>query len=282
MRKNYILASAALAILTLVSCTKEMEYNRVQWAAFDTKSIGVAENVGTVEVDLSAYNVTGPCQVTVSTSGTAKAGENFKFVGNESGVFNFTESGSQKIKIEIINHPHEKNGTLTLVLTINSVSEGMFIGAMKTVTISIADYVPVDWVFVTGTWMAQDYDSGQPDGSAYEVEITKVDDKTLKLYNLWGGEETLNATIAFDSAKNTAAIAIPHNQIVTDASAYGYGNLVILGQNDAGSWAYAPVKASVTLSGISIGPWNMLITEGEYSGYLWTSGAYTTVLTRAE
>ena len=279
MRTNNILVCAALAVLTLASCTKKMEYNRVPWAGFDSKSFGVAENVGTVSVDLSAYNITEASTVTVTASGTAKAGENFKFVGNESGVFNFSQSGTQALQIEIINHPYETNGTLKLVLNINSVSDGMEIGANNTVTITISDFVPVDWVFLEGEWAAQDYNGGQPDGGKYGVVITKVDDKNLTIYNLWGGEETLKATVEFDTEKNTAAITIPHGQTVMDASAYGYGNLVLLGQNDAGNWAYAPVKAAVTLAGVSIGPWNMLITDGDHSGYLY-GDSYTTVLTK--
>ena len=44
MRTKNIIACAALAVLTLASCTKKMEYNRVPWAAFSVSSIGVAEN----------------------------------------------------------------------------------------------------------------------------------------------------------------------------------------------------------------------------------------------
>ena len=150
---------------------------------------------------------------------------------------------------------------------------------MKTVNISIADFVPVDWAFVEGTWKAQDYDGGSADGGEYEVEIVKVDDKTLTLENLWGGEEKLTGTIEFDEDANTATITFPARQVVMDASAYGYGNLILIGQNDAGSWAFAPVKAAVSISGISIGPWNMVITDGQYSGYIF-GNSYQTELTR--
>ena len=117
------------------------------------------------------------------------------------------------------------------------------------------------------------------DGGEYQVEIVKVDDNTLTLENLWGGEEKLTGTIEFDEDANTATITFPARQVVMDASAYGYGNLLLIGQNDAGNWAYAPVKASVSIAGISIGPWNMVITDGAYTGYIW-GNSYQTELTR--
>ena len=278
--KNIVKAFAVLAgVVSLVACNKYADYNWTSFASFDSRSFNVLENVGTIEVGLSTYNISGPCTVTLSASGNAVAGENYRIVGNESGVFNFAAAGTQTVQIEIINHPYDIDGTLTLNLTINSVSDGVEIGALKTVRITIRDFVPVDWTYLAGIWNAQDYDDGAADGGEYQVLVTKVSDTKIALTNLWGGEETIEGTIAFDTEANTAAIEFPAQQVVMDASAWGYGNLILIGKNASGSWAYSPVKATVSATGVEIGPWNMLITDGQYAGYLWAT-SLTTSLTK--
>ncbi len=278
--KNIVKAFAVLAgIAALAACNKYAEYNWTSYASFDTRSYNVLENVGTLEVNLNTYNISGPCTVTFSTSGTAVAGENYRIVGNESGVINFSQAGTQTLQIEIINHPYDINGALTLDLTINSVTDGVEIGALNTVHITIRDYVVVDWTYLASVWNAQDYDNGSQSGGAYKVAFTKVSDNQIALTNLWDGGETIMGTVEFDEKANTAAISFPARQVVMDASAYGYGALLLIGQNDAGSWAWAPVKATVSASGVEIGPWNLVITEGEYAGYLY-GDSYSTVLTK--
>ncbi len=279
MKRN-IIFGALLAVMTFVSCSQKLEYKKVAFAAFDSKSFSVNEDAGSVKVDLSAYNIESACNVTVSFGGTAKSGEHYTVSGIEGGVLNFTKSETKTLTFNIIDHPNEYLGNQTIVLGISSVSDGMEIGAIKSLTITILDNdIPVNWDFVTGKWTAQDYDEGQEDGSTYSVSITKVDDTHITLTNLWGGGENLEGTIAFDSATNSATIEFAARQVVTDASAYGYGKLLLLGQNESGAWAFSPVIAKVTSGGISIGPWNMVITAGTYAGYLY-GGSYQTVLTK--
>lgn len=278
--KNIVKAFAVLAgVASLVACNKYADYNWTPFASFDTKSANVLENVGTVEVNLSTYNLSGPCTVTLTTSGTAVAGENFRIVGAESGVINFAQAGTQTLQIEIINHPDDINGALTLNLTINSVSDGVEIGTVSTFKITIRDFVPVNWNYLQGIWTAQDYDDGAEDGGEYQVLIKKVSDTKLQLINLWGGGETLEGTVSFNTEANTATLSFEPRQVVVDATAYGYGPMILIGQNDAGSWAWVPVKATASATGIMIGPWNMVITQGDYTGYLY-GNSYTTALSK--
>lgn len=275
MRTRNIIIGAALALVSLASCTEKMEYNHVPWVGFSAKTLNVIENVGTVKVDLSAYNLTGPCSVTLSTSGTAKAGENFNILGGGSGVVNFNTDGTQTIEIEIVNHPYDDNGNLSLVLGINSVTEGVEVGAMKSVTINIADFTPVDWGFVARTWNAKDYD-----GNEYEVVIEKVDETHLTLTNLWDGGETINGTITFDAEKNTASIVFDAFQVIYNHPAYGpIGIFGITGDGSLDKEHNYAALATVSASGITIGPWIALILTGDYAYYSFDDGGET-VLTK--
>lgn len=278
MKYYRIIMSTALALFALASCTKKMEYNSVPFVSFDKKNISVNESAGTVSVNVNAYNITNESTVTLSFDGNAKLGENYTVSGAEGGIIKFTESGTKEIVFTIIDHPGEYLGNLNIAMTLESTS--IEVGALNKVNITIVENdIPVNWDFVQGNWKAQDYDADQADGDEYDVTITKIDDETLALSNLWGGGSVLTGKISFDSQTNTASIAFDSRQVVMDATAYGYGQLWLIGLNDAGQWALSPVIATVSAAGITIGPWNMLITAGQYAGYTYGE-SYTTVLTK--
>ncbi len=281
MRKHYIIG-AALGLLTLVSCSQKMEFNKVAFAAFDQKSFSVKEDAGTAKIDLTAYGVTAETPVTLSFGGTAKVGDDYTVSGAEGGIVTFSEDGTKSLTFNIVNHPNEYKGNLTIVVKIDSVPEGVEMGALKSLTITIVENdIPVDWAFIEGTWTAQDYDDGAADGDAYEVTISKSADGKLILNNLWGGETNLEGEITFDAATNSATVSFAAKQVVFDATAYGYGELWLVGPDPdvEGEWNFTPAFATITAGGISLGPWNMVITAGQYAGYTYGS-SYMTEMTK--
>ena len=279
MRKQYIIG-AVLGLLTLVSCNQKMEFNNVPFAAFNQKSFSVKEDAGTAKVDLTTYGITAETPVTLSFGGTAKVDEDYTVSGAEGGIITFSEAGTKSLTFNIVNHPNQYRGNLTITLKIDSVPDGVEMGALKSLTITILENdIPVDWKFVEGEWTAQDYDDGAKDGNPYKVTISKSAEGKLILNNLWGGEKNLEGEITFDTASNSATVSFAAKQVVFDATDYGYGELLLLGLNAAGKWSYSPVIATITAGGISLGPWNMVITAGQYANYVYGT-SYTTEMTK--
>lgn len=277
MKTIYKVFICAAALLSLASCNNKMEYKKVPFVVLSSKSASVKEDAGKVTVDVVASNLAGPCTVAYTLSGDAVAGKHYNF-SDKSGVIQFNESGKKTLQFDIINHPNEYLGNAGLKLELKEASDGVEIGAVKTFSMTILDNdIPVDWTFVEGTWTAQDYDNDAPDGDPYKAQFKKIDDTTVALINLWGGGGAIQGTIAFDAATNSATMSFPARQVVMDASAYGYGDLWLIGYD--GGWAYVPATATVTAAGVTLGPWNLLITAGQYAGYLYGS-SYTTVFTK--
>lgn len=277
MKTIYKVFICAAALLSLASCNNKMEYKKVPFVVLSSKTANVKEDAGKVTVDVVAYNLTGPCTVAYTLSGDAVAGKHYNF-SDKSGVIQFDESGKKTLQFDIINHPNEYLGNAGLKLELKEASDGVEIGPVKTFSMTILDNdIPVDWAFVEGTWTAQDLDNGAPDGDPYKAQFKKIDDTTVALINLWGGGNAIQGTIAFDAATNSATMSFPARQLIMDATAYGYGNLLIIGF-DNGWGTSIPAQAVVTAAGIELGPWNMFFVQGT-SAYLW-AGSYTTVFTK--
>jgi len=282
--KNIVKACAILAALaSLAACNKYADYTTAPFVSLDTRSATIAESdpATTWTLPVHVYNVSGSTTVSYTVEPiTAKEGVDYT-VSDASGVLTFPEgTDTQNITFSISGQPGVYTGSVRFRVVLNSATNDVQLGASKVCTVTISDKdLLVDWKYLEGEWTAQDYDGEDKDGGTYKIKITKVDDTNLTIYNLWGGETTLKATVTFGEGATSATLSIPHNQVVYDATADGYGELLLLGQNDAGNWAYVPVKASISSDGFIIGPWNMLITAGDYEGYLWT-GSLRTELTK--
>ena len=278
MKTTYRILSCVVLLAAAVSCSHKADFTTYPFVCFNSgnASYAVNENDGKLVFPVSAHNVEGTTTVSFEVvPGTAIPGTHYT-VEPANGTLTLSGNQSQNITLNIIDNPGVYTGNGSLTINLTSASGGVEVGLAKTIKCTIVDNdIPIDWAFVEGVWNAQDVTlAGAPDGDAYKVKITKVDDTTLKLYNLWGGELDLVGEIEFDGSKS-ATILFPAAQTVFDASAYGYGPLVLLGVDEAGDWNFVPAAASVTGDGITIGPWNMLITEGDYAYYLWDNGYYT-------
>lgn len=281
MKKFFKYFAGAAALAAAFSCSPYGEYKVVPFVTVGAGSVNVDENVGTVTIPVYAYNLKSDCTVAFEISGDAKKGEDFTVQGSE--VLNFGPDKKEgALVINVVEHPDFYTGNKTINIKLASLPEGVEAGAKTSCTITVVDLdIPLDWNFLTGPkgelkWTAQDFLGGAPDSDPYDVYLVKVDEKTIGLYNLWDGGEMITGSIDFE----TKSIAFPAMQNVMDASAYGYGKLLLLGLTDAGKWSTTtPVQATFSAAGVELGDWNMVITAGEYSGYLWDDG-YTTKITK--
>ena len=266
----------------LSACNPLGEFKSYPFAriADSGSDISVKEDGGDVVIPIATYNAEG-LSGTVAFKVTNVAGEASNYsVEPSSGVLSFSGNTTQNITVKVKNNPGKYTGNTTLNIELVSATGDITIGAPRGLSITILDNdIPVDWKFIEGTWTAQDYDGAAKDGGTYEVEVKKVDDTTVNLINLWGGGETLEGTIEFDEATNSTTMAFKAQQVVFDATAYGYGPMILIGVDETGAWNWVPTIAKVTPAGITVGPWNMVITQGDYKGYLY-GGSYTTILTR--
>lgn len=244
MRKHYIIG-AALGLLALVSCNQKMEFNSVAFAAFDQKSVSVKEDAGTAKVDLTAYGITAETAVTLSFGGTAKLGEDYTVSGAEGGVITFSEAGTKSLTLNIINHPGVYTGNLTVTIKIESVPDGLEIGALKNLTVTIIDNDhPLSAFF--GTWTGSTVSSW--DGTPYDFSVViAVDetDKTNTKLKITGLHPFLigygfNAVYSGTVNKEKTVISIESGQSV------GYSTLILRGYGSPTS-TNSPVADAITL-----------------------------------
>ncbi len=278
--KNIVKAFAVLAgVAALSACNKYAEYNWTPFVSLDVRSATISESdpatAWTLPVHL--YNHDGACTVTYTVEAiSAKEGVDYS-LADASGVLSFPAgTDTQNIVVNISGQPGVYTGNVKFAVKLQSASDDVTLGVLNTCTVTVVDKdIKVDWAYIVGVWKAQDYDAEQPDGGQYKVEFKKVDDETVSLSNLYGGGMTIYGTVEFAANGSSATIAFDPMQPVADASANGYGELVIIGKNASGKWAVAPAIATISADGFVLDPWNLVITAGEYEGYLWSDSLKT-------
>ncbi len=272
---NILLTTACAAVL--FSCTHEYAFKTTSYVIMEQTTFTVKEDVGTILIPVSSYNsnsLNGSVYFKVIDD-TAVQGTDYT-VEPESGVLTFSGNSTEYIKISVIEHAGELTGALKFSVELTSTSGDITdLGGISACQVEIQDNdVVVDWDFVEGVWKATD------DGSStYKVEIKKESDTTFKLANLWNEGYTISGTITFDKANNSASIVFEGGQVVYESGSYGPCG--IYGESGG---SYVDCPATVTASGIVIGPWYAVILTGNYAGYYFTGtgGGYggTTTLTK--
>ncbi|MBO4624252.1 MAG: hypothetical protein J5646_01995 [Bacteroidales bacterium] len=272
---NILLTTACAAVL--FSCTHEYAFKSNSYVMLGETSFSVKEDVGKVYIPVSAYNsktYQGSVFFKVN-NGTAIEGSDFT-VEPANGVLSFDGNGTESIVISVIEHPGVLTGTLKFSLELTGVTGDITdIGGVYSATVEIKDNdVVVDWDFVAGKWNATDNGS-----SYYDVEIKQVTETTLKLVNIWDEGSSIDGTISFDKANNSASIVFEGGQVVYTSGSYGPCGIYGV---SGGSLTDCP--ATVTSGGIVIGPWYAIILTGQYAGYNFSGegggyGGYT-VLTK--
>ncbi len=272
---NILLTTACAAVL--FSCTHKYAFKTTSYVIMEQTTFTVKEDVGTILIPVSSYNsnsLSGSVYFKV-TDDTAVQGTDYT-VEPASGVLAFNGNSTEYIKITVIEHAGELTGALKFSVELTSTSGGITdLGGISACQVEIQDNdVVVDWDFVEGIWKATD------DGSStYKVEIKKESDTTFKLANLWDEGYTITGTITFDKANNSASIVFEGGQVVYESGTYGPCGIYGVSGN-----SLIDCPATVTASGIVIGPWYAIILTGDYAGYNFsgTGGGYggTTTLTK--
>lgn len=274
MKRIFNILAIGSAVVSLIACDHVSKFTTATYASFTDNytSKTVLENTESVIIPVALYNSNGSCTVSFELDDPGNAKGDAFTIEPASGVLTFSGDETQNIVVKPINKPDEISGNITFTIKLTNVSGGN-LGAATEYKITIADYVPVTWNFIKGTWHATDYD-----GSTYDVEIAQVDDTNLTLTNLWDGGETINGSITFDEEANTALISFAAFQVVYNHSSYG--PIGIFGLTDSGDLDadnnYA-VFAHADAGGITIGPWIALILTGTYAYYSFDDGGLTTL-----
>jgi len=283
MKRVINILATTLCAAVLFSCTHEYSFKTNAYVLMDETSFSVKEDAGLVLVPVSAYNsesLTGTVYFNVIDD-TAVEGVDFT-VEPADGVLHFDGNDTEYIQINVIDHPGVLTGNLKFSLELSAINgEISQFGGVTEASFEIKDNdVVVDWDYVAGTWSAQDYDGGSPDGGLYTITVTKKSETALVLNNLYGGKNDIAGTIEFDKEANTATITFEPNQLVWSSEQYG-GPMYLLGYNfERGGWyTNTPAVALVTSGGITVQKYTFLMS-GSYEGYIWTSNGITTVMTK--
>jgi hypothetical protein len=121
--------------------------------------------------------------------------------------------------------------------------------------------------YLFGTYSTTDYllENGEPEDGAYDVEIARVGNlyDRITITNLWGGEETITATVNFVNK----TITTDRNSIVYVHP--DYGNCWILGMNLISEEYYLPsAVATYDEAGkIVFESWSATVAAGDFGFY---------------
>ncbi len=229
-RINIILA--ALALLSLVSCSRKVEFPHETFVTFDDVTFSVNEQVGTVSIPVSVYNPNGG-EVQVIVTGIdgdgekgAVNGKDYEIVSPALGVLTFA-GGESTLNVEVdLMHDSKLTGTKNFNLEIKSVTDGINVGGFNVATVKILDaehpLAPMigEW---TGTLMGL---TGTDYETTINIEAVDDDDTFTKLTLDSGVDPAYGGPdVAYNATADikTGAIVLPSEQL------NGYENFYLQG-----------------------------------------------------
>lgn len=193
---------------------------------------------------------------------TAVEGQDYDFVSTKSVTIPAGESaGVIKIKGNYDNlTPEGVKLTLNLDADKAMIQAGLTV-ATTTVNLSRFFEVTMDWLEGVWIWTDYDYSDGTTtDDDTYPVEITKVSDTELEIFNVWAGGKTIKATFNFEKGQ----IIIAPDQVIYVHSNPSYGNIT-MDFFDGSTKKDKEIIGECTFRGISIEGW---------TAYTWSGGGY--------
>ena len=266
MKKIYILF-IALSAFFLMGCENDpIHYSGPDFVSFNEGAINkvVKENEdGILEITLGVSKTSNADRtfsvVVDAANTTAVEGQDYDFVNKSVIIPAGKYTGTIKIKGYYNNLP--KEGDKKLVLKLDA-DEGML---QEGTTTSMAIYLSrffelkMDWLVGTWVWTDYDYSTGETtDDDTYLVEITKVSDNKITIYNVWAGGKTINATVDLEEGQ----IIIDPDQVIYVHSSYGD---ITMDYFDGQTVKDKNIIGQCTFRGISIAGW---------TAYTWSGGGY--------
>ena len=132
---------------------------------------------------------------------------------------------------------------------------------ITTTTVNLSRFfeITMDWLEGVWVWTDYDYSTGETtDDDTYLVEITKVSDNKITIYNVWAGGKTINATVDLEEGQ----IIIDPDQVIYVHSSYGD---ITMDYFDGQTVKDKNIIGQCTFRGISIAGW---------TAYTWSGGGY--------
>lgn len=141
--KQYIyLTLAVLGLAFASSCGRQIEFEHMSFATFESGTYSFDENAGEVTIPVTIYNPSNSeVQVSVKAiDGKAKSGVDFEIVSPMSGILTFAAGEeTQDVTIAITDFPGELTGSKTFTLQIASATEGFQVGTFNSANVKIKD-----------------------------------------------------------------------------------------------------------------------------------------------
>ncbi len=266
MKRIYILF-IALSAFFITGCQNDpIIYSGPDFVSFDKSTLNQAikENGdGIIEITLGVSKTSDKDRtfsvIVDAANSNAIEGQDYDFVNKSVIIPAGKYTGTIKIKGYYNNLP--KEGDKKLVLKLDA-DEGML---QEGTTTSMAIYLSrffelkMDWLVGTWVWTDYDYSTGETtDDDTYVVEITKVSDNKITIYNVWAGGKTINATVNVEEGQ----IIIDPDQVIYVHSSYGD---ITMDYFDGQTVKDKNIIGQCTFRGISIAGW---------TAYTWSGGGY--------
>lgn len=137
-----IIILSVLSLIVLASCNRKAEYQPETFVSFHETEIMVPETEDEVFIPVHLYNPTG-AKVDVSvkvSSDDAVEGEDFEIVSPASGIISFSEdTKSVDVVVKVIGQEGVFTGAKSVNLQLESLTDGVSLGALSAAVLTIQD-----------------------------------------------------------------------------------------------------------------------------------------------
>lgn len=165
-----IIAVAALAASVLASCTRKVDFTEIPFVYFNSASISVSEDAGTIEIPVLAMANTDFAVTFTTVDGQRKdnttgqmvpngeKGKDYNIVDNEAAILSFHPGVEQQvIKVSITNMAGVLTGNKDFTIKLLSAGSEVSVGGVSTCKVTIIDNDhPLKAIF--GEYLATDRD----------------------------------------------------------------------------------------------------------------------------
>lgn len=262
MKRNIILfVAAAVALLSIASCNRKVEYQFDTYATLYRSSFSVSEDAGELRIPVLLKNKNGDAQISVKvTDGSAEVDFDYEVISPSNDLLSFTgDTDSLDIVIKILTPElGQFTGSKDFAVTLSSVTAGVSVGAYSQAVVTIDD-VDHPLAPILGEYTA----TGQmaSGGTSWVVKIDKHEDLTkVNFIGLADFGETLVGNIN----EAMTLITIPFGQMYV---ASGYDTLFV----GWGAGGYYMPSGNLILTKTETG-WEMSC-DGDDSEMSWGYGA---------